>query len=99
MKLIKVDSLTDGKNIIEGLEGTYGSQGKKNYYITCVKGVVTINACGECTVDEVLPEAALPWHLIICKGDRITPHYVDDNHLLLHLKGGETAFGCYKAKG
>lgn len=99
MKIIKVEDFTDGKTTNQALQGLYGSVGKKGLYITCIKDVVIVNACGAVDIDEVLPQPAFAWNLLVFNGDNIRSVRVDGARLKLKLKANETANGFYHTRG
>lgn len=99
MKIIKVEDFTDAKTTSQAIQGLYGSVGKKGLYITCVKDVVIVNACGAVDIDEVLPQPAFAWNLLVFGGDNIRSVRVNDSRLKLKLNENETSFGAYHIKG
>jgi hypothetical protein len=99
MKIIKFEDFTDAKTTNQALQGLYGSVGKKGLYITCIKDVVIVNACGAVDIDEVLPQPAFAWNLLVFGGDNIRSVRVNDSRLNLKLNENETAFGSYHIKG
>lgn len=99
MKIIKVEDFTDAKTTSQAIQGLYGSVGKKGLYITCIKDVVIVNACGSVDIDEVLPQPAFAWNLLVFGGDNIRSVRVNDSRLKLKLNENETAFGSYHIKG
>lgn len=99
MKIIKVEDFTDAKTTSQAIQGLYGSVGKKGLYITCIKDVVIVNACGTVDIDELLPQPAFAWNLLVFNGDNIRSVRVEGARLKLKLNENETAFGTYHIKG
>ena len=99
MKIIKFEDFTDAKTTNQALQGLYGSVGKKGVYITCIKDVVIVNACGAVDIDEILPQPAFAWNLLVYGSDNIRSVRVDVARLKVKLNENETAFGSYHIKG
>lgn len=98
IKTIDITHFSAPDYVAQALEGSYGLEGKKNIYMTCVKNVVFVNAAGPLEFDEELPENSLPWHLCIYDGTNIRQVYVNNSHLTFSLAEGETASGMFRIK-
>lgn len=84
--------------VAQALEGSYGLDGRKNIYFTCVKDVVFVNAVGPLDFDEKLPENAFAWHLMVLSDSGSRTVRCEDSHLTFSLADGETAQGSFRLK-
>lgn len=98
IKTIDISAFSQPDYVSTALEGSFGWDGRENMYMTCLKSVVFINACGPLTVDEDLPQNALPWHMLVMSDQGVRTVPVRDSHLTLTLAEGETAFGSFRIK-
>ena len=98
IKTIDITSFSDADYVAQALEGSYGWDGRKNMYFTCLKSLCFVNAVGPLTVDEKLPENAFDWHLIVMSDDGVRTVPVRNSHLTFTLAEGETAQGSFRLK-
>lgn len=98
IKMVNITQFSAPDYVAKALEGTYCLDGRKNIYLTCIKGVCFVNANGPLTFDEKLPVSAFPWHLIVCSDSGIRTVRCDDSYLRFTLDEGETAFGSFRVK-
>jgi hypothetical protein len=98
IKTVDICNFSAPDYVAQALEGSYGWEGRKNIYFTCLKSVCFVNACGPLDFDEKLPENAFDWHLIVCSdsGTRTVP--VHNSRLTFTLADGETAQGSFRIK-
>lgn len=100
IKTIDIGAFSAPDYVNTALEGTYGLDGQKNFYVTLVKGVGTVHAAGPVTVSGYkLPVTALPFFLTKCSGGQLSGITVDDSTLNFTLAEGETLFGSFRLKG
>ena len=99
IKTIDICSFSAPDYVATALEGSYGWEGRKNIYFTCLKSVCFVNACGPLTFDEKLPENALPWHLVVLSDNGVRTVPVRNSRLTFTLSEGETAQGSFRIKG
>lgn len=98
IRTVNITKFSAPDYVAQALEGTYGLDGRKNIYLTCIKNVMFINASGPLTIDEKLPENAFPWHLIVCSDSGVRTVRCDNSYLKFTLDEGETAFGSFRLK-
>lgn len=98
IKTIDITSFSDADYVAQALEGSYGWDGRKNLYFTCLKSLCFVNAVGPLTVDEKLPENAFDWHLLVMSDDGVRTVPVRNSHLTFTLAEGETAQGSFRLK-
>ena len=99
IKTIEITHFTSPDYVAQALEGSYGLDGRKGIYFTCIKSLVFVNATGPLSFDEKLPENAMPWHLCVCSDSGVRTVPVRDSHLTFELADGETANGSFRIKG
>ena len=98
IKTVDINGFSQSDYVATALEGSYGLDGRKNFYITCLKGLCFVNAVGPLTIDEKLPENMFDWHLIVCTDTGIRTVAVRNSHLSFTLAEGETAHGSFRLK-
>ena len=98
IKTIDLSPFSQPAYVATALEGSYGLDGRDNIYMTAVKGVVFIHAVGPLSIDEALPQNALPWHLMVMSDQGVRTVRCDNSHLTFTLADGETAFGSFRMK-
>ena len=98
IKTVNISAFSAPDYVAQALEGTYGLDGRKNIYFTCIKDVVFVNAAGPLTFDEKLPENALPWHLMVLSDNGVRTVRCNNSHLTFTLAENETAQGSFRLK-
>lgn len=98
IRTVGISHLSAPDYVAQALEGSYGLDGRKNLYFTCVKNVVHVNAVGPLTFDEKLPENVFDWHLIVCSDTGVRTVRCSNSHLTFTLAEGETAQGSFRIK-
>lgn len=98
IKTIDITSFSDADYVAQALEGSYGWDGRKGMYFTCLKSLCFVNAVGPLTVDEKLPENAFDWHLLVMSDDGVRTVPVRNSQLTFTLAEGETARGSFRLK-
>lgn len=98
IKTIDITHFSAPDYVAQALEGSYGLDGRKNIYFTCVKNVVMVNAVGPLSIDEKLPQNCFDWHLIVASDDGVRTVRVHDSHLKFDLNENETAQGSFRIK-
>ncbi|WP_407449595.1 hypothetical protein [Fibrobacter sp.] len=98
IKTVGITQFSAPDYVAKALEGSFGVEGRKNIYFTCVKDVVFVNAVGPLTFDETLPENAFAWHLLVLSDNGTRTVRCDNSHLTFTLADGETAQGSYRLK-
>lgn len=98
IKTVNISSFSAPDYVAQALEGTYGLDGRKNIYFTCIKDVVFVNAAGPLTFDEKLPENAFPWHLMVLSDTGVRTVRCDNSRLTFTLAENETAQGSFRLK-
>lgn len=98
IKTVNISAFSAPDYVAQALEGTYGLDGRKNIYFTCIKDVVFVNAAGPLTFDEKLPENAFPWHLMVLSDTGLRTVRCDNSRLTFTLAENETAQGSFRLK-
>jgi len=98
IKTIDITHFSAPDYVAQALEGSYGLDGRKGIYFTCVKGLVFVNAVGPLSIDEKLPENAFDWHLLVLSDGGVRTVRVSGSHLSFTLADGETAQGSFRIK-
>ena len=98
IKTIDITHFSAPDYVAQALEGSYGLDGRKGIYFTCIKSLVFVTAAGPLSFDEKLPENAMPWHLCIYSDNGMRTVPVRDSHLTFTLAEDETAQGFFRIK-
>jgi len=98
IKTVGITQFSASDYVAQALEGSYGLDGRKNIYFTCLKDVVFVNAVGPLSFDEKLPENAFAWHLLVLSDTGVRTVRCDNSHLTFTLADGETAQGSFRLK-
>lgn len=98
IKTVGITQFSAPDYVAQALEGSYGLDGRKNIYFTCIKDLVFVNATGPLDVDETLPENAFAWHLLVLSDSGVRTVRCDNSHLTFSLADGETAQGSFRLK-
>lgn len=98
IKTVAISPFSAPDYVAQALEGTYGLDGRKNIYFTCIKGLVFVNAAGPLTIDEKLPENAFDWHLLVLSDSGVRTVPVRGSRISFTLSEGETAQGSFRIK-
>ena len=98
IKTVDITQFSSPGYVSQALEGSYGLDGRKNIYFTCIKGLVFVNACGPLSFDEKLPQNAFPWHLAVYSDSGVRTVRVEGSRLAFELSEGETAQGSFRIK-
>lgn len=98
IKTVDITHFSAPDYVAQALEGSYGLDGRKNLYFTCMKNVVFVNAVGPLTVDEKLPENVFDWHLLVMSDSGVRTVRVSGSRLSFTLADGETAQGSFRIK-
>lgn len=98
IKTVNISAFSAPDYVAQAMEGTYGLDGRKNIYFTCIKDVVFVNAAGPLTFDEKLPESAFPWHLMVLSDNGVRTVRCDNSRLTFTLASNETAQGSFRLK-
>jgi hypothetical protein len=98
IKTIDITHFSAPDYVAQALEGSYGLDGRKNMYFTCLKSLCFVNAVGPITVDEKIPENAFDWHLLVMSDSGVRTVPVRNSHLTFTLAEGETATGSFRLK-
>ena len=98
IKTVGITQFSAPDYVAQALEGSYGLDGRKNIYFTCIKDLVFVNATGPIDFDETLPENAFAWHLLVLSDNGTRTVRCDNSHLTFTLADGETAQGSYRLK-
>lgn len=99
IKTVDITSFSAKDYVFQALEGSYGLDGRKGIYFTCIKGLVFVNAVGPLTFDEDIPQNVFAWHLLVMSDSGVRTVPVHDSHLTFTLAEGETATGSFRIKG
>lgn len=98
IKTVGITQFSAPDYVAQALEGSYGLDGRKNIYFTCIKDLVFVNATGPIDFDETLPENAFAWHLLVLSDNGTRTVRCDNSHLTFSLADGETAQGSFRLK-
>lgn len=98
IRTIDISGFSAPDYVATALEGSYGLDGRKGIYFTCLKGLVFVNAVGPLSIDEKLPENAFDWHLLVLSDSGVRTVRVHDSKLTFTLADGETAQGSFRMK-
>ena len=100
MKTVDIGAFSKPDYVANALEGTWGLDGQRNFYVTLVKGVGFVHAAGPVTVSGYrLPVPAMPFFLTKCSGGSLEGIPVDGGTLDFTLAEGETLFGSFRLRG
>ena len=97
IKTVDISHFSSPDYVAQALEGAYGIEGRDHIYFTAVKGVVTMHASGPIDIDEDIPVAALPFHVVVC-GSSVRTVPCDGKRLTFTLAEDETAFASYRLR-
>ena len=98
IKTIDIGAFSAPDYVAQALEGSYGWDGRKNIYFTCLKSLCFVNACGPLEFDEKLPENAFDWHLLVMGDNGVRTVPVRDSRLTFTLSEDETATGSFRLR-
>lgn len=99
IKTISISSFSAPDYVSQAIEGSYGLDGQKNFYLTVTHGVGEIHACGPVKVSGYrLPTPALPFFLVKCSGGNISGIPVTGSQLDFELSEGEYLHGSFRLR-
>lgn len=98
VKTIDISAFSAPDYVAQALEGSYGWEGKKGIYFTCMKSLCFVNAAGPLVYDEPVPQSAFDWHLLVMGDNGVRTVPVRNSRLTFTLAEGETAQGSFRIK-